>query len=72
MNNTGDFNSEWVYLLKQRVFVTRKIPDEGLRMITEKFDTTVWPSDDPPSAHEIVQRAENCEGIVTLLSDPIG
>jgi len=58
--------------LKQRVFVTRKIPDEGLRMITERFDTTVWPSDNPPSVKEIVQNAEDCEGIVTLLSDPIG
>lgn len=58
--------------LKQRVFVTRKIPDEGLRMITEKFDTTVWPSEEPPSTQEIIQNAEDCEGLVTLLSDPIG
>jgi len=58
--------------LKQRVFVTRKIPDEGLRMITETFDTTVWPSDKPPSAKEIIQNAEDCEGLVTLLSDPVG
>ncbi len=59
-------------LLKQRVFVTRKIPDEGLKMITEKFDTTVWPSQEPPSIQEIIQNAEDCEGLVTLLSDPIG
>jgi len=58
--------------MKQRVFVTRKIPDEGLRMITEKFATTVWPSEEPPTTQEIVQNAENCEGLVTLLSDPIG
>jgi len=58
--------------LKQRVFVTRKLPDEGLRMITERFDTTVWSSDKPPSIQEIIQNAESCEGIVTLLSDPIG
>ena len=58
--------------MKQRVFVTRKIPDEGLRMITERFDTTVWSSENPPSVKEIIQNAEDCEGIVTLLSDPIG
>ena len=61
-----------VLQLKQRVFVTRKIPDEGLRMITEKFDTTVWPSEEPPSIQEIIQNAEDCEGLVTLLSDPMG
>jgi len=58
--------------MKQRVFVTRKIPDEGLRMITKTFDTIVWPSDKPPSVQEIIQNAEGCEGLVTLLSDPIG
>ena len=61
-----------MYLLKERVFVTRKLPGEGLRMITENFDTTVWPSEKPPSAQEIIQNAEDCEGLVTLLSDPIG
>ncbi len=58
--------------MKQRVFVTRKIPDEGLKMITEKFDTTVWPSQEPPSIQEIIQNAEDCDGLVTLLSDSIG
>ncbi|MGY5857781.1 MAG: D-glycerate dehydrogenase [Candidatus Thorarchaeota archaeon] len=58
--------------MKKRVFVTRKLPDEGLRMITENFDTTVWPSDNPPSVQEIIENAEDCEGLVTLLSDPIG
>jgi glyoxylate reductase len=61
-----------VYLLKERVFVTRKLPKEGLRKITERFDTTVWPSEEPPSAQEIIRNAEDCEGLVTLLSDPIG
>ncbi len=41
-------------------------------MISERFDTTVWPSEEPPSIQEIVQNAEDCEGLVTLLSDPIG
>ena len=58
--------------MKKRVFVTRKIPDEGLRRITEKFDTIVWDSKEPPSIQEIVQNAEDCDGLVTLLSDPIG
>ncbi|MHA1576012.1 MAG: 2-hydroxyacid dehydrogenase [Candidatus Thorarchaeota archaeon] len=58
--------------MKQRVFVTRKIPNEGLRMITERFDATVWTSDEPPSIREIIQNAKDCEGLVTLLSDPIG
>jgi len=62
---------DWVYLLKRRVFVTRKLPSEGLNMIIERFDAKVWPSEEPPSAHEIIDNAKECEGLVTLLSDPI-
>jgi glyoxylate reductase len=61
-----------VFLLKERVFVTRKLPREGLRKITERFNATVWSSEEPPSVQEIIQNAEDCEGLVTLLSDPIG
>jgi glyoxylate reductase len=58
--------------VKQRVFVTRKIPDEGLEMIREQFDIKVWPSEMPPNNQEIIENAKGCEGLVTLLSDPIG
>ena len=58
--------------MKERVFVTRKLPEEGLKMITDNFEATVWPGEEPPSAQEIVQNAVDCEGLVTLLSDPIG
>ena len=60
-----------MYLLKKQVFVTRKLPSDGLNMIIEKFDTEVWSSEIPPTAHEIVENAKECEGLVTLLSDSI-
>jgi len=55
----------------QKVFCTRKIPQEGLDMLTERFDVSVWPSEHPPSKEEIVENAKNCQGLITLLSDPI-
>ena len=57
--------------MKKQVFVTRKLPSDGLNMIIEKFDTEVWSSEIPPTAHEIVENAKECEGLVTLLSDSI-
>jgi len=60
-----------VYPVKSKVFVTRKLPSEGLKMIVEKFDARIWPSEEPPSAKEIIENAKECEGLVTLLSDPI-
>lgn len=57
--------------MKQKVFVTRKIPKEGLDIITENFEVEIWPSEDPPSHDEIIEMAVDCQGLVTLLSDPI-
>jgi len=61
-----------VIRLKKHVFVTRKIPIEGLNRINQEFNTSVWSDEFPPSGEEIIQNASDCEGIVTLLSDPIG
>ncbi|MHA2352555.1 MAG: 2-hydroxyacid dehydrogenase [Candidatus Thorarchaeota archaeon] len=57
--------------MTQKVFVTRKIPREGLDMITGMFDVTTWPSEHPPSREEIIEMAADCQGVITLLSDPI-
>jgi glyoxylate reductase len=65
------FNFQSVGEMKKRVFVTRKIPKEGLDIITREFKTSVWPDEVPPSKEEIVQNSKDCEGMVTLLSDPI-
>ncbi|MGQ4910726.1 MAG: glyoxylate reductase [Candidatus Thorarchaeota archaeon] len=53
------------------VFFTRKIPRSGIERVQSRFDTEVWESEIPPSKEEIIQHAESCEGLVTLLSDPI-
>ena len=55
----------------QKVFVTRKIPQKGLDMLTGRFEVSVWPSEYPPSIEEIIDEAKDCEGLITLLSDPI-
>ena len=55
----------------KKVFVTRKIPQEGLDMVLGKFEVTVWPSEHPPSREEILENAKDCQGLITLLSDPI-
>jgi glyoxylate reductase len=57
--------------MKKHVFVTRMIPKEGLSLITRNFETSVWPKEIPPSKEEIILNAKHCDGIVTLLTDPI-
>jgi glyoxylate reductase len=55
----------------QKVFVTRKIPQRGLDLLNERFEVTVWQSEYPPSREDIVEKAKDCQGLITLLSDPI-
>jgi glyoxylate reductase len=57
--------------MKTHVFVTRKIPVEGLNLITREFAASVWPNEVPPSKEEIIEKARDCRGMVTLLSDSI-
>lgn len=54
-----------------RVFVTRRIPDEGLRPILAATDAVVWPDELPPSREALLAGAEGCEGILTLLTDRV-
>lgn len=57
--------------MTQTVFVTRRIPDVGLNAIIAEFQTIIWEQETPPSKSDIIQNAQGCSGIVTLLSDPI-
>lgn len=56
---------------KQKVYVTREIPDSGLKMIREHFDAEVWPEYGPPPQEVIIEKVGNVDAIVSLLSDKI-
>lgn len=56
---------------RPRVFVARRIPDEGLAPITEATEADVWPDELPPSRDELLRRVEGCHGILTLLTDRV-
>jgi glyoxylate reductase len=57
--------------MTSKVFVTRKIPQEGLDLINGEFEVVIWPSEHPPSREEIIENAGDCQGLVSLLSDPV-
>jgi len=56
---------------KSKVYVTREIPERGLKMIKESFDTEVWPEYGPPPKEVIIEKIRNVDAIVSLLSDKI-
>lgn len=56
---------------KPRVFVTRIIPDRGLRKVLEQTDATVWEDELPPPRTVLLEWASQADGLLTLLTDKI-
>src|SRR5262245_27144543 len=56
---------------KPRVFVTRRIPDAGLKKLQAATDAEVWPDQLPPPYDVIRNKIADCDGLVSLLTDKI-
>ena len=56
---------------KPRVYVTREMPERGLRIIKERFDTEVWTDYAPPPKKTIIEKAAKADALATQLSDKI-
>lgn len=56
---------------RPRVFVARRIPEEGLATIAATCDADVWPEELPPPRDVLLRRVAGCDGILTLLTDRV-
>ncbi|CAL8355077.1 unnamed protein product [Merluccius merluccius] len=56
-----------------KVFVTRRVPQEGARILSQAAGCTVslWDSDEPVPRAELLKGVEGAHGILCLLSDKI-
>ena len=58
-------------MTRPRVFVARRIPDVGLAAIAGSCDVEVWPERLPPLPDVLREKARDCYGLVTLLTDKV-
>jgi glyoxylate reductase len=56
---------------RPRVFVTRVIPDDGLRPILEACDAEVWQDELPPPREVLLDRVAGLDGLLALLTDRV-
>jgi len=56
---------------KPRVFVSRRIPELGLKMIAARCEMDVWPEQLPPSYEVLRDKIKDSNGLVSLLTDRI-
>ncbi len=56
---------------KPKVYITRELPERGMKLIMENFDAEIWPEYGPPPREEIIRKVRDVDALVTLLSDKI-
>jgi lactate dehydrogenase-like 2-hydroxyacid dehydrogenase len=56
---------------RPRVFVARRIPDEGLELVAAACEMDLWEDDLPPPRDELLRRIAGCDGVLTLLTDKV-
>ncbi|HEY8869587.1 MAG TPA: D-glycerate dehydrogenase [Candidatus Limnocylindrales bacterium] len=56
---------------RPRVFVSRAIPDDGLRPVVEACDARVWEQEVEPPRDELLRAIEGCDGVLTLLTERV-
>ena len=56
---------------KPRVFVTRQLPGDALRVLSEEAHLVVWPEQLPPPADALLAEASQSAGLLTLVTDRI-
>jgi glyoxylate reductase len=57
--------------MKPKVFVTREIPEIGLKMIKEYYEVEVWDRYTAPPREVLLEKVRNVDALVTLLTDKI-
>lgn len=53
------------------VYVTRRIPEAGLRMVRDVCQVRLWEGELPPPQEVLLQEVAHCDGLVCLLTDVV-
>ncbi len=53
------------------VYITRRIPEEGLALIREACQVRLWEDELPPPRDVLLHEVPACDGLLCLLTDPI-
>ena len=57
--------------MKQKVFITRMIPQQGIDILKEDFEVSIFPENRPIKKKELKRMAKGCDGLISLLTDKV-
>jgi glyoxylate reductase len=55
----------------KRVFVTRAIPEGGMRLLEASCEVAVWPLESPPPREALLESARGAAGLLCMLTDRV-
>jgi len=58
-------------MVKPKVYVTRLIPEEGLKIVLEACDAEVWEGELPPPREILLEKVRGKDGLLSLLTDKV-
>ncbi len=56
---------------KQKVFVTRNIPEKGLTLVRDFCAADIWQAETPPTRIELLERVRGVDGLLSALTERI-
>lgn len=56
---------------RPKVYVTRRVPEIGLQILTPHCEISQWNSDDPVPRHELLKNVSGKDAVFCLLTDKI-
>lgn len=58
--------------MKPYIFISRKLPDDAVAILKEKYDVHMWDQEDVPVPYEIfLEEAKKADALLTMLSEPV-
>lgn len=57
--------------LQPKVFVTRRVPQDGINLLRQKCEVTQWDRDEAIPRHELLNGVKGVDGLFCLLTDKI-
>jgi glyoxylate reductase len=59
-------------MAKPKVFVTRNIPEKGLKIIRDYCEADIWLDELPPAHDVVLKRARDVDGLLSALTEKVG
>ena len=56
---------------RKKIYVTRRLPEEAMKLLEEKFDVDVWTGEMPPPKGVLMEKVKDIDGLICLLTEKI-